>query len=305
MLRKKLVQEQRENAQKKKSADQGSEPDNRITQNALPEETPIVASPPVYQDIYSRVPMLPMLPLPVFYNEDDNGSGEASMSPVGADFDGVGSKERLFSYPQAVDVEESSGDIASEENAFEKAERIAEENADQYGVPNEEESADLLDSEGERQPYLDDDNGSAANDMYEDAKNIEQGEGANKPFSEDNDASNRDETVAGSATAAISQGADGQAGMQDSERRAAEKQAEGKPAAETELVEKPAAETELVEKPAAETELVEKPAAETELVEKPAADTEFVGKPAARLEPAEQQKPQWTENQAAAEQGNW
>ena len=208
MLRKKLAEERRENAQKKKSADQASEPDNRITQNNLPEDTPIVASPPVYQDIYSRVPMLPMLPLPVFYNEANDGSGEADISPDAADFAGANGQQPFYPYPQMVDVEESSGALATEENALENAEQYAEQSAEQYEIPSEDESSTLLESEEAEQAYIDDASGSAANDIYEDAKSIEEGEGANNGKVTENEVSNRDDTTASAGASAPQGGGD-------------------------------------------------------------------------------------------------
>lgn len=221
MLRKKLVEERRENAQKKKSADQGSEPDNRITQNALPEETPIVASPPVYQDIYSRVPMLPMLPLPVFYNEGPEGSGGAAMSQEAVEFEGDVGKQGFYGYPQPVVVEEGSGVVDSEERGL--------ENAEEYELPSEEESSNLLESEEEGQAYTDEGSGSA--EIYEDSKSIEQPfvEGTNEEGSGDSIISNRDDTAA--ASAETPQARDDQAGGEAAAQPAAGQPTAGQPTA--------------------------------------------------------------------------
>ena len=157
------MQERRENAEKKKAADQGSEPDNRITQNALPEETPIVASPPVYQDIYSRVPMLPMLPLPVFYNnaaeegsggpEDDSEVAEFQPGPNQMGYQPGANQMGYYPYPDGPDQPEEG-----------------------------DEKAGLIGNEEGSLAYAEVESGDEANDIYEDAKSIEQGEDEKNGF---------------------------------------------------------------------------------------------------------------------------
>ena len=162
MLRKKLVQERRENAEKKKTADQGSEPDNRITQNALPEETPIVASPPVYQDIYSRVPMLPMLPLPIFYNGADDASGQQEIEGQVAEFEDAAKQEGF--YPEEEQDEDADNQQFEDEGS---------------------------------QEYEDSGSGTEAEDIYDDAKGIEEEENQKSGFYGGSEAANRDDMAAG------------------------------------------------------------------------------------------------------------
>ena len=207
MLRKKLVQERRENAEKKKSADQGTEPDNRITQNVLPQEAPIFASPPAYQDIYSKVPMPAMLPLPVFYYDSQESSGNG---PDVEESEGADIPQGFYLDPEVVDDQVGSGELASDENALENAEKLAEQTAAQYNLPNEDENGNLLDREEKGQAYTDSESGNAAKDIYEDAKNIEQGEGVNAGEKTESEAVNRDDMAANGAAAP--QGGDNQAG---------------------------------------------------------------------------------------------
>ena len=179
MLRKKLVQERRENAEKKKSANKGTEPENRITQNVLPQDTPIFASPPAYQDIYSKVPMPAMVPLPIFYYDDQESSGD---NPGGNEIPDEDIIQGFYPEPEGMDEPEGS------------AELISKMNPGQFELPDE--NTNPLDGEDEGMSFAESESGDAANDIFKDAKNIEQGEGVDTTDKAEGEASNRDDTAA-------------------------------------------------------------------------------------------------------------
>ena len=191
MLRKKLVKERRENAQKKKAADQSSKPENRITQNALTQDSSIFASPPAYQNIYSKFPMPAMVPMPVFYYDAEDGSGGNAFLEEMPD------EERMQGfYPEgeALDEQESSG------------ENIAEP----YELPSEEESGNLSGSEEKAVEFAESEYGNSGSGFNEVSRNIDQGKEGGTGEQTEGEASNRDDTAANGAAAP--QGGGDQAG---------------------------------------------------------------------------------------------